>query len=74
MKVIKGAILFLAGVVCTSMILDKGLEKDAKRPRVGSIEFENDTIRVVRMTEGPMKKGNIAMAAILYKDEPKETV
>lgn len=70
MKGLKNAAIFLAGGVTFMYLFAKGLENDSKNPRIGSIVYENDSMRVIRMGVKPPK--NISLATIVYKDHSEE--
>ena len=72
MKGLKNAAIFLAGGVTFACLFAKGLECDSENPRIGSIVYENDSIRVIRMGTKPPK--NISLATIVYKDHSEEKV
>lgn len=72
MKGLKNAAIFLAGGVTFIYLFAKGLENETKNPRIGSIVYENDDMRIIRMGTKPPK--SISLATIVYKDHSEEKV
>lgn len=72
MKGLKNVAIFLAGGVTFGYFFARGLANESENPRIGSIVYENDSMRVIRMGTKPPK--DISLATIVYKDHSEEKV
>lgn len=70
MKDLKNLIIFSAGVATCVYLMAKGAELDARYPREGSIIFEDDKIKVVRVCSEPAKSG-VDLAVVVDKSKAK---
>lgn len=67
MRALKNVAIFMAGGLTFGILLSKGLVENVRHPREGTVEYEDDRIKVVRAGTKPPKEGVVATASILYK-------
>ena len=67
MKTLKNVVIFMAGGLTVATFLAKALEKDGRYPREGTVEYEDDRIKVVRCSDKPPNEGDYFMGVIVYK-------
>ena len=67
MRTFKNVAIFMTGGLVTLTLLAKDLFKSSRFPREGTVEYEDDRIRVVRATVETPKEGDLKVATILYK-------
>ena len=73
MKLLKSAALFLGGMFTYQALFSDRVIKEPERPRVGSVVYENDLIKVTDVDVNPDKKGP-HLATIVYKEPLEEVV
>ena len=65
MKTLKNVTLFLAGSVTFWGLLSVAMTRNTIYPREGTVIYEDDEMKVIRMT--PEKNKTVDVATILYK-------
>ena len=65
MRSLKNVLLFLAGGAAFAWIFGRGIVLNTDHPREGCVVYEDDEIKVTRMTAGEPK--DINLATITYK-------
>lgn len=63
---LKNLAIFLAGGATFMYTYVKGLEANTKYPREGSVLYEDDNMKVIRMSKEKPK--NIDLATVVYKN------
>lgn len=66
----KNMLAFLAGGLTFAWLYSKGLEEKTKYPREGSTVYEDDQMKIIRMSAEKGKKRDIA--TITYKEQTVE--
>lgn len=61
---------FIAGGLTFAWLLEKGYMMNTEHPREGSVVYEDDRIKVTRMSTKPSK--NLDIATITYKEQTVE--
>lgn len=64
---IKNAGLFLAGGATFMYLYSTGLDNKTKYPREGTVLFEDEDMKIIRMSDEKSK--NVDLATIVYKNQ-----
>lgn len=72
MKTLKNLAIFMAGGFSFMYLYAYAHRSNSEYPREGSIEYEDDRIKVIRMSKEPAKEGDYSIATIVYKKHSEE--